>query len=383
MPILAIIILYLAFSLLYKLYWLVETPGNVRYRLTNFVKQYNIYGNQRSSRRGLAQYLSSLRQQGISDNQMALTNFYVCSAIAPATFTPVRDGIVSPDALRLVLAAGVRYLDISVYGGGAETNYAPYVASMEPGSNWRRITMNQLPLATVMDTIVQYAMAGPNAVADISEAAYAHDPLFIMLRFKGKIKEETFNQTATILSKTIERFRLDFTYNNGRGMETLFKTPITQFLDKIVILSNVYPPLKNPFNDYINVGPRGTTPLDMVPKEIMGIPDNNRGTYVARIQQNLTVSCLEMEEPDCNTNSWNWRKAHELGIHFAALNFWSMDSNLADYRKPEVFGVNGFLIKPASLRHTIEYEAPPLLPNPELNARDGKPNAPPGIIMPQ
>jgi hypothetical protein len=254
---------------------------------------------------------------------------------------------------------------------------------MESGSNWRRITMNQLPLATIMDTIVQYGMAGPNAVADISEAAYSHDPLFIMLRFHGKIKEETFRQTAKILSKSIEHFRLDFTYNNARGMETLFKTPITQFMDKIIILSNVYPPLKNPFNDYINIGPRGTTPIDMTPKEILGIPDNNRGAIVGKIQQHLTVSRVDMEEPDCDKNDWNWKKAHELGIHFAALNFWSMDSNLAEYRKSDVFGVNSFLLKPANLRFTIEYVAPPLLPNPELNARDGKPNAPPGLIMPQ
>lgn len=382
-PLFAIIVLYLAFSLLYKTYWLIETPGNIRYRLTNFVLNYNIYGNQRSSRKGLSQYISQLRQQGLNDNQLALTNFYTCSAISPATFTPVRDGIVSPDAIRLVLAAGVRYLDIQVYGGGAETNYAPFVATMEPGSNWRRITMNQLPLSMVIDSIVQYGMAGPNAVADISEAAYSHDPLFIMLRFAGKIKPETFSQTATILGKTIEHFRLDFTYNGSRGMENLFKTPITQFMDKIIILSNVYPPLGNPLNDYINVGPRGTTPLNMSPKEILGIPDNNRGTIVGRIQQNLTVTAVDMDEPDCNGNNWNWRKAHELGVHFAALNFWSNDANLTEYRKPNVFGVNSFLLKPANLRYTIEYVAPPLLPSPELDARDGKPKAPPGIIMPQ
>ena len=381
-PVMSLVVLYAVFVLLYRIYWTIETPGNIRYRLKNFITLYNDYGNQRSSRKGLSQYLDDLRRQGVSDNQFALTNFFTCSAIAPATFTPIRDGIVSPDAIRLVLAAGVRYLDISLYSGGADTNYAPFVAEMDAGSNWRRITMNQLPFGTIMDAIVQYGMAGPNAASDINEAAYSSDPMFIMLRFNGKVKPATYNAVASVLSKSIESFRLDFTYNGARGMERLFKTPITQFFKKIVILSNVYPPLSNPFNDYINIGPRGSTPLDMSHKEIVGIPDNNRGNIIARIQQNLTVTRVNMEEPDCDKNDWDWRKAHSLGIHFAALNFWSKDAKLGDYRKPDVFGVNSFLLKPESLRYTIEYVAPPLLPNPELNARDGKPNAPPGIIAP-
>lgn len=378
----AILTLYLVFSLLYRIYWIIETPGNIRYRLRNYVNQFNVYGDQRSSRKGLAQYIQALRSQGVADNQLALTNFYTCSAIVPSIFTPIRDGIVSPDAIRLVLAAGVRYLDITVFSGGKSSGYAPFVAAMEAGSKWRRITLNQLPLGTVIDSIVQYGLSGPNASSDIGEAAYANDPLFIMLRFSGKINPETFTKTANLLSTSIESFRLDFTFNGGRNAESLFKTPITQFFGKIMILSNMYAPLNNSFNDYINVGPRGTTPLDFSPKEIAGIPDNNIGTIVARIQQNLTVTRVDLDEPDCDKNGWNWTKAHALGVHFAALNFWSNDENLAAYRKPEVFGVNSFLIKPPSLRYIIEYVAPPLLPNPELNARDGKPSAPPGIIAP-
>jgi hypothetical protein len=62
------------------------------------------------------------------------------------------------------------------------------------------------------------------------------------------------------------------------------------------------------------------------------------------------------------------------------MNFWSLDDNLKSYR--DMFGVNSFVIKPAEMRYIIEYAKPPLLPNPELNARDGKPRAPPGIILP-
>jgi hypothetical protein len=376
------IILYFLFFYYYRQYWLIETPGNIRYRLKNFVIKYNDYGNQRASRKGLEKYLQDLRSAGISDDQMALTNFHVCSAVLPATFSPIRDGIVSPDAVRLVMAAGVRFLEIGVNNGSRDTNYMPYVATMDAGSNWRRITMNQLPLSTIMDSIISFGMGGPNADQSTIEAAYNNDPLFIMLTFNGKTSVETFKQTAEVLKNSIEAYRLDFTFYGGRGAEQLFKTPIQHFLGKVIILSNKYAPINNPFNDYINIGPRGTTPLEMSPKGLLGIAENNQGTLVARIQQNLTVTRADPIEPDCDKNAWNWQQAHSLGIHFAALNFWSQDEQLDAYRKPEVFGVNSFLLKPATLRYTIEYVAPPLLPNPELNARDGKPRPPPGISMP-
>jgi len=375
------IILYFLFTFYYKQHWLIETPANIRYRLKNYVIQHNDYGNQRASRKGLEKYLQDLRSAGISNDQMALTNFYVCSAILPATFSPARDGIVSPDAIRLIMAAGVRFVNLEVNNGDNNTNYMPYVATMDAGSNWRRITMNQLPLGTIIDSIMSYGMGGPTADQSTIEAPYNNDPLFIMLSFNGKTSQETFRQTAEVLRNSIEAHRLDFTFYGGRGAEQLFKTPITHFLGKVIILSNKYAPINNPFNDYVNIGPRGTTPLEMSPRTLLGIAENNAGTLVARIQQNLTVTRADLVEPDCDKNTWNWQQAHSLGIHFAALNFWSQDEQLDAYRKPEVFGVNSFLLKPATLRYTIEYVAPPLLPNPELNARDGKPRAPEPLKM--
>jgi hypothetical protein len=101
---------------------------------------------------------------------------------------------------------------------------------------------------------------------------------------------------------------------------------------------------------------------------------------MSKIMQNLTLTRDPMDEPSGDGNGINWQAAHGLGIHFAAMNFWSLDGNLDSYRK--VFGVSSFVIKPAAMRYIIEYAQPPLLPNPELNARDGKPRAPTGIILP-
>lgn len=380
--VIALIILVVVFTFLYKMYWRIESVGNIRFSLRNTVANFSIYGDQKSVRKGLQQYLNDLKAKGIPESHFALTNFFVCSANSPAIFTPVTDGIVSPDAVRLNLAAGARYLDIPIYRGGKSENYYPYVKVTQPGSNWRRITMNKLPLDAIMNSIVENGLSGHRTSAVSMEAAYTNDPLFIMLRFSNNTKPETFKAVAKILSDTIESHRLDFTFYNARGMENLFKIPITQFMGKVIILSNVYPPVGNPFADYINIGPRGTTPVEMSPGDVVGVPDANAGRIKARIQQNLTVARTPLEEPNCNTNSWDWTKAHALGIHFAALNFWSMDENLANYRKPDVFGVNSFLIKPANMRYVIEYVAPPAEPSKELDARDGKPKPPQGLIAP-
>ena len=379
---LAALIVYLCFHFYTKVYWTLESPANIRTRLRDFVTKYNIYGDQRSSRRSLLQYLEDLRKTGIPDSHFALTNFYVCAANTAATFTPIRDGIVSPDAVRLALAAGARYLDFTIWSGGSSTNHAPFIAEMDVGSNWRRLTMNQLSFRAAMDAVEQYGIAGPGAAADTGTTPYARDPLFIMLRFMGNPKPETFDQVADALTNTIEPYRLDFTYYKSRGMDKLYKTPITEFSNKVIIMSNIYPPDGSALSDYINIGPRSTVPLEMTNKDVLSIPQENKAAITTRIQQHLTVVRSSMEEPEGDTNSWDFAPLQALGVHFAAMNFWSQDANLAAYRKPDMFGVNSFKIKPADMRYIIEYVKPPLLPNPALNARDGKPKAPPGIIMP-
>jgi len=379
--ILAAVLVYLCFSYYGKVYWTLETPANIRTRLRTFTDKFNVYGDQRSSRRGLLQYLDDLRKEGVPDSNFALTNFYVCSANTAATFTPVRDGLASPDAVRLALAAGARYLDITIWSGGATTGHAPFVAEMDTGSNWRRLTMNEISFRAAMDAVKSYGMAGPQAAADTNTAPYAHDPLFIMLRFMGNPKPETFDKVADALNKTIEPFRLDFTYYKGRGMDRFFKTPITEFIDKVIIMSNVYPPDGSALSDYINIGPRSFA-LEMSIKEILSTPEANKATLQAKIQQNLVITRSSMEEPQGDTNTWDFTAAQALGVHFTAMNFWSQDGNLAAYRKSDMFGVNSFNLKPTGLRYVIEYVKPPALPDPSLNARDGKPNAPPGIILP-
>lgn len=376
------IILILLMRYTISLYWIIETPPNIRCALNTFLDKFNKYGDNRSNRIGLREYIRQLQNKGLPDSNLALTNFYVSSCNSPAIFTPLRDGVASPDALRLCFAQGARYIDLCIWSDVKSNNYRPMIKGMDAGSNWRRITMTEMTFKTAMDNVVKYGIGGPNADADTNSAPYRDDPLFIMLRFKGKHHNQTFTEVANVLRSTIEHYRLDFTYNKGRSMESLFRVPITEFFNKVVIMSDTYPPEGNLLFDYINVAPRSGIEQTMSSRDLAYIPNENKSQIQAKIKQNLTVSRMELEEPTSDTNSNDWTIAHSYGVHFAAMNFWSEDEKLTSYFAPDNFGRSSFKLKPTSMQYVIEYIAPPLLPNPALNARDGKPREPPAIISP-
>ena len=365
-----------------SLYWIIETPPNIRCALNTFLDKFNKYGDNRSNRIGLRDYISQLQEKGLPDSNLALTNFYVSSCNSPAIFTPLRDGIASPDALRLCLAQGARYLDFNIWSDTKVNGFRPMIKGMDQGSNWRRITMTEMTFKTAMDNVVKYGIAGPDADADTNSAPYRDDPLFIMLRFKGKHHNETFTGVANALRSTIEHYRMDFTYNKGRSMESLFRVPITELFNKVIIMSDTYPPQGNLLFDYINVAPRSGIDQTISSRDLLYTPNEQKSQLVAKIMQNLTVSRAELEEFTGDKNDNDWIAAHAYGVHFAAMNFWSEDDKLKAYFAPDNFGTSSFKLKPNSLQYVIEYIPPPLLPNPALDARDGKPREPPAIVSP-
>lgn len=377
-----VIVLILMVRYTISLYWLIETPPNIRCALNTFLDKFNKYGDNRSNRVGLREYIEELQEKGLPDSNLALTNFYVSSCNSPAIFTPLRDGIASPDALRLCLAQGARYLDFCIWSDAKINNFRPMIKGMDDGSNWRRITMTEMTFKTAMESVVKYGIGGPYADSETNSAPYRDDPLFIMLRFKGKHHHQTFTEVANILRSTIEQNRLDFTYNKGRSMESLFRVPITELFNKVVIMSDTYPPEGNLLFDYINVAPRSGIDQTITSKDLSFTPNEQKSQLVAKIMQNLTVSRVELEEftGDKNINDWNF--AHAYGVHFAAMNFWSEEEKLTSYFAADNFGRSSFKLKPNALQYVIEYIPPPLLPNPALDARDGKPKEPPSIANP-
>jgi hypothetical protein len=165
-------------------------------------------------------------------------------------------------------------------------------------------------------------------------------------------------------------------------MESLFRVPITELFNKVIIMSDTYPPEGNLLFDYINVAPRSGNDLTISSRDLLYTPKESKSLLAAKIMQNLTVSRTELEEFIGDKNENDWVPAHAYGVHFAAMNFWSEDDKLKAYFAPDNFGTSSFKLKPNALQYVIEYIPPPLLPNPALDARDGKPREPPAIVSP-
>ena len=148
-------------------------------------------------------------------------------------------------------------------------------------------------------------------------------------------------------------------------------------------MSNIFPPSGNILCDYINIGPRTALPMNLPSKDIKSIPDTNYPDYMRKITQNLTISRSLLVEPDCDTNINDWKLAESFGVHITPMNFWSEDDSLKEYLSQDNFGLYSFKLKPEELLYTVTYIKPPLMPHPSMDARDGRPIAPPGIVIPK
>jgi hypothetical protein len=226
-----------------------ETRKNIT-RISKDATQAQIqYAKANTKRKGIRAYLQSLQAANIPASQMCLTNFYVSTVNASGVFFPSYNGVVSAEAARSAVLAGARGFVLDIWPDltpGA--NYGPIIQVVETGSAWRRISLNSLPLSSVLQPIIQEGLATPLRPGN-------DDPMFLFLRFRGKPRSVTYEATARVLSATLEQYRLDTSYNNCRAQDRIYSLPITNFFKKVVIFSNTRAEGTS-LADYINIGPR-------------------------------------------------------------------------------------------------------------------------------
>jgi len=337
------------------------------------------YAQNAQSRVGLADYVKTLKANGVPDDHLVLTNFYVSTANATGLFLPAADGIASSEAARLAVQAGARAFVFDLWPDltpGAE--FGPSIQAIESGSNWRRISMNALSFASVLKPLVQEALQTP-------VRPYASDPLFLYLRFRGKPRQSTYTITANTLRALIEPYRLANNYNNRRAQGDIFSTPIDELAQKVIIFSNVTAE-GNILSDYINVGPRDGVRLEQPPGEFRGYNADTVKPVVRAIKQNLTWIAPLSEDEAATANSVNVAENQKIGVHFCAMNLWNRNDALNGTLAPTMFGTQSFLIKPLPIRYVVEYLPPPKYPNKSLDMgkgpNAGAPTQPAGIQLP-
>ena len=332
------------------------------------------YDQRATSRIGIRQYLLDLKNKGVPDVQLCLTNFYFCSVNFAGIFSPGVDAIVSPAAVKTAYDAGARCFVFDIWPDltpGA--NFAPVLQIVESGSLWRRISLNAIPLSTCLQTLSQiaYAAAGPGN----------DDPLILYLRFRGKPRTATYTATAQALLGTFEQHRLDPIFNNCRGQDDLFKTPMTSLLRKVIIASNVRAS-GNMLSDLINVGPKDGIKLEWSPNDPRGLGVDAKANAIRKVQQNISFVAPLSESPEAS-NNYDSAPAQGIGIHCCAMNLWNHNDNLKKYM--DQFSEAGFSLKPEPLRYIIEILPPPKYPqDPKWGSGTtaGTPTTPPAIRLP-
>jgi len=356
---------------------LFETPHNIARMTRADGKTMEQYDRNKDKRTTLINYLQQLKSQGVPENHFAVTNFYISTTNAAGIFLPAVDSIVSPLAAKYQTAAGARAFIIDIWRDITPGNkFAPSVQIIEAGSNWRRVSMNMLPLSTILKAIVEEGITNNRRPGQ-------NDPLFIYLRFRNPHKL-TLDGAAAALQSTIEPYRLETTFNNCRGQTRLFSQPIFNLFDKIIVMSNTRAS-NSILSDYINVGPLDGIKMEWTPKDANGISDNMKPEQIRKIQQNFAWIAPYSEEPSATTNDYTLTKAQSLGIHFIGMNFANNNDNLKAYLDPKMFGTSSFVIKPLALRYYIEVLPPPKYPqDPKWGSGTtaGSPTEPPAIKMP-
>lgn len=352
-----------------------ETPANIsRLGLESLTKQGDKYSNPQG-RVGIRTYLQNLKTSGVPDTHLCFTNFYYSTVNASSCFLPAVDAVVTPTALKVAYDGGARAFVFDLWPDMTPgANFAPVLQIVEAGSNWRRISMNALPLASCLQILIQTAyQVGSNPGSE--------DPLILYLRFRGVPRKSTYTATAQALQATIEPYRLDTTFYNCRGQDDLFKTPILNLFKKVIVASNVRAE-GNMLSDYINVGPKDGIKLEWRPNEANGLSIDAKSNAITKVQQNLSFVAPATESPEA-ANNYDNTPSFSVGVHCCAMNFWNHNDALKKYL--DIFGSRSFAIKPVPLRYVIEAlpaSKYPENPNWGSGTTAGTPVTPPAIRLP-
>ena len=351
------------FYFLYKWLQVLETPENIATVARNSITAQTHYGTSNPARVGIRDYLMKLKQAGIPDSHLVLTNFYVSTVNAAGLFSPAVDGIASPEAVRLAVLGGARGFVLDIWPDMSPgSQFGPVIQTVESGSSWRRITLNSLPLGYVFGTLVQEAF-------ELNSRPGYSDPLFLYLRFRGKPRPSTFEMTAQALSANFEQYRLPNMFNGCRNQAKLFSTPITDLLRKVVIVSNVKATGTN-LHDYINVGPMAGVKVEYGVNEARSLTTDAIVQAKRIVLNNLTWVAPLSED---SANNWDIQPSIDLGIMFCAMNFWDSNDALKKYLSPDMFGKQSFLLKPEPLRYILTILPTP--PVPVYPGWDGSPSS--------
>jgi hypothetical protein len=313
-----------------------------------------IYPKRMTDRKSLYDYLLTIGEN--SADNLALSNFYVMTANLGGFFSPVNKAAFCTEAIQYAINGGARCIIFDIWPDLEKgKNMGPILKVCVSDTDYKKLSCYTLDLDTALQTVRKYSFE------DSANPSFANparqDPMFLFFRFRGNPTVATLTGTAESISRTLEQYRLAFTYTNP-STNKLPVTPITNFYGKVIILSNqngILDGVRTRFADYVNNPIVPSTPFSRKsiasPGEIQSLPND-----ISKTAQQSILACAPLPEDTTNSesNGWNWKAAQAGGIQLVGLNLWVMDSGLNTYTDPSIFGTYSFMIKPDAICYKIE-----------------------------
>ena len=153
-----------------------------------------------------------------------IRDYYVMSSYNSCCIGRFKDSYVSLDALRMVMALGVRVLDFEIY----TLNDAPVIAVSAYDDYHIKSSYNFIPIEDVMRFV------GMNAFS--SSVPNPNDPLFLHFRLKTNVVT-ICDKLAISIKNNIPSSRLtDIAYGYLSGGENISSKPVSSFQGKTIIM---------------------------------------------------------------------------------------------------------------------------------------------------
>ncbi len=260
-----------------------------------------------------------------------LSNFYFSTAYMAGCFFPTgaatptqSEYIFSPEAIQYACKGGARAFVFEIWPSMRPGEaFRPILQVVEENSNWRRISMNTMNFALALQTLVNeiYSANIGNTNRQTNK-----DVTLVYLRFRGVPKTETYKGVAEAIQKYATPYLLDPSFSSCRYPTRILATSIGELQGKIIFIANMtrqnLETSAQSLFPYINICQDFT--LEYTLSELADIntntaPGQTRDPKLGYITQ--TITFVIPSPAEAISNKWDWRTAHQKGIHCIPMNF--------------------------------------------------------------
>lgn len=284
----------------------------------------------------------------IMSGSFKLCDFYIASSFRSyLPYTQYWD-YSSIDAIESVIRAGARYVELDVFSEGFCLDSEPVVCNGTEVGNYNWTTC--LCFDSCIYRIQQWAFN--------SNLSNNTDPFFLCLNIYCDSNIRLLDKIAKVIGKYFDNRLLDSNLNWRKA--NLAQTPIKEFINKVVIISNSTW-IGSPMEEYVNFSQEMPFFRNMTHEQVANSLDQNELTDYNR--QNLTrVYPVFNERESKNLNpAMSWLN----GSQFVCMNYQNVDNMMMLYF--ETFKNASIVLKPERLRYKPVVYSDPIAQNPAVS----------------